>query len=176
MPGRLTELGSDAESEAVDAVLLLDMSDIERITSEGLNELTGFNSEARSQGVSVQLLDVCNTVRDVFKVTRLERMFEWNDRIRRLSVVGPGVQLSPNPASFGNARADHGHMKQCGLELLQKAKIAAVQIPNVGNSVSSHAETLDAESECETAVNFGVVAHRLKYGGIDHASSPKFDP
>lgn len=75
--GVLTELGSDAESEAVDAVLLLDMSDIERITSEGLNELIGFNSEARSQGVSVQLLDVCNTVRDVFKVTRLERMFEF---------------------------------------------------------------------------------------------------
>ena len=75
--GVLTELGNDAESEAVDAVLLLDMSDIERITSEGLNELIGFNSEARSQGVSVQLLDVCTTVRDVFKVTRLERMFEF---------------------------------------------------------------------------------------------------
>ena len=37
----------------------------------------GLNSEARSRGIFIQLLDVCPSVRDVFKLTRLERMFEF---------------------------------------------------------------------------------------------------
>ena len=75
--GVLAELVGEADSGCSMPTLFVDMSDIERITSEGLNELIGLNSEARGAGVSVQLLDVCPTVRDVFKLTRLERMFEF---------------------------------------------------------------------------------------------------
>jgi anti-anti-sigma factor len=75
--GVLAELAEEADSGGPTPTLFVDMSDIERITSEGLNELIGLNSEARGSGVSVQLLDVCPAVRDVFKLTRLERMFEF---------------------------------------------------------------------------------------------------
>ena len=73
----LAELGQEAAAGCPEPSLLVDMSEIERITSEGLNELIGLNSEARARGISVQLLDVCPSVRDVFKLTRLERMFEF---------------------------------------------------------------------------------------------------
>lgn len=75
--GILTELGEEANAGGSVPALFVDMSEIQRITSEGLNELIGLNSEARSLGVSVKLLDVCTSVRDVFKLTRLERMFEF---------------------------------------------------------------------------------------------------
>ena len=55
----------------------LDFRDVDRITSVGLNELIGINSQARSRGVQLVLLDVCETVRDVFALTRLERLFEF---------------------------------------------------------------------------------------------------
>ena len=75
--GILAELGRDSLAGRSGPSLLVDMSEIERITSEGLNELIGLNSEARSRGIFIQLLDVCPSVRDVFKLTRLERMFEF---------------------------------------------------------------------------------------------------
>jgi anti-anti-sigma regulatory factor len=75
--GVLAELGQQTSADGLVPSLFVDMSEIDRITSEGLNELIGLNSEARAQGVTVQLLDVCPSVRDVFKLTRLERMFEF---------------------------------------------------------------------------------------------------
>ena len=75
--GILAELGQGTTAGCSESSLFVDMSEIERITSEGLNELIGLNSEARSRGISIQLLDVCPNVRDVFKLTRLERMFEF---------------------------------------------------------------------------------------------------
>lgn len=75
--GVLAELGQSTAAGRSGTCLLVDMSEIERITSEGLNELIALNSEARSRGVFIQLLDVCPSVRDVFKLTRLERMFEF---------------------------------------------------------------------------------------------------
>jgi len=75
--GVLAELAEEADPGCSTPMLFIDMSDIERITSEGLNELIGLNSEARGSGVSIQLLEVCPAVRDVFKLTRLERMFEF---------------------------------------------------------------------------------------------------
>ena len=75
--GLLAELGQTTAAGSAETYLFVDMSEIARITSEGLNELISLNSEARSRGVFIQLLDVCPTVRDVFKLTRLERMFEF---------------------------------------------------------------------------------------------------
>lgn len=75
--GLLAELGQTGVSGCSGPALYIDMSEIEQITSEGLNELIGLNSEARNRGVTLHLLDVRPNVRDVFKLTRLERMFEF---------------------------------------------------------------------------------------------------
>ena len=70
-------IGDDIESDNHNDVLNLDFKDIDRISSAGLNELIGINSHARSLGVRVVLVDVQQSVRDVFALTRLERMFEF---------------------------------------------------------------------------------------------------
>lgn len=57
--------------------LNLDLKRVERISSDGLNELIGINSLARSRGVRLVLLDVQEAVRGIFALTRLERMFEF---------------------------------------------------------------------------------------------------
>ena len=58
--------------------LNLDLQRVERISSAGLNELIGINSLARSRGVRLVLLDVQDSVREIFALTRLERMFEFD--------------------------------------------------------------------------------------------------
>ena len=73
----LVDLGEEVTASGAEKTLSVDMSDIERITSIGLNELIGLYSQSRNLGVRLVLLDVCVAVRDVFKLTRLERMFEF---------------------------------------------------------------------------------------------------
>ncbi len=58
--------------------LYLDLKQVERITSAGLNELIGINSLARSRGIRLILLDAQESVREIFALTRLERMFEFH--------------------------------------------------------------------------------------------------
>ena len=58
--------------------LNLDLRQVDRITSAGLNELIGINSLARSRGIRLVLLDVQESVREIFALTRLERMFEFH--------------------------------------------------------------------------------------------------
>lgn len=60
------------------AQLNLDLGRVERLTSAGLNELIGINSQARNFGIRLVLLDVQESVREVFALTRLERMFEFH--------------------------------------------------------------------------------------------------
>ena len=55
----------------------LDLKSIERISSAGVNELIGIHTEARSRGVRLVLLNVSESVREVFSLTRLERIFEF---------------------------------------------------------------------------------------------------
>ena len=76
---QLSELiGKETEDDGRNEVLNLDFKEIDRISSAGLNELIGINSQARSLGVRVVLVDVQQSVRDVFALTRLERMFEFS--------------------------------------------------------------------------------------------------
>jgi len=75
---QLTQLLEDqANRENRDHRLNLDFKDVGWISSAGLNELIGIHSQARSHGVRVVLLDVPKTVRDIFALTRLERIFEF---------------------------------------------------------------------------------------------------
>jgi anti-anti-sigma factor len=76
---QLSELiGEDKSQDGRQEVLNLDFKEIDWISSAGLNELIGINSQARSQGVRIVLVDVQQSVRDVFALTRLERMFEFS--------------------------------------------------------------------------------------------------
>lgn len=75
--GELLSSQASQESDGDGGRLNLNFSNIDRLNSEGLNELIGINAQARSQGVQLVLLDVQETVRQVFEVTRLERMFEF---------------------------------------------------------------------------------------------------
>lgn len=58
--------------------LNLNFKHIEHLNSEGLNELIGINQQARNHGVQLVLMDVQEPIRQVFKLTRLERMFEFS--------------------------------------------------------------------------------------------------
>ncbi len=56
--------------------IVIDFRDIDRLGSAGLNGLIGIKSKARSHGVHLVLSNVQDSVRDVFALTRMERMFE----------------------------------------------------------------------------------------------------
>lgn len=71
-------LAGETEQDPGNLRLNLDFKGVGWISSAGLNELIGINSHARSQGVRVVLVDVPKTVRDVFALTRLERIFEFD--------------------------------------------------------------------------------------------------
>ena len=75
---QMTELLDSESWSRTDADCVnLDFKDIHWISSAGLNQLIGINSMARSQGIKLILLDVPEKVREIFALTRLERMFEF---------------------------------------------------------------------------------------------------
>jgi anti-anti-sigma factor len=74
--GHLTDMISN-HPQPDQGCLHLDFKDIDRITSVGLNQLIGINNQARNCGMRLVLLDVQESVRDIFSMTRLERMFEF---------------------------------------------------------------------------------------------------
>ncbi|TWT55082.1 STAS domain protein [Rubripirellula amarantea] len=65
--------GSDDEQSHLN----LDFASVDRITSAGLNGLIRMNTKFRSHGVRLVLVNVPTPVREVFELTRLERMFEF---------------------------------------------------------------------------------------------------
>ena len=64
----------------------VDFSGIDRISSAGLNGLIQMNSKGRCHGVQLVLMDVPKAVREVFAMTRLERMFEF--KTSEIAVAG----------------------------------------------------------------------------------------
>ena len=68
---------TDHPEDHEDPCVQLDFTNVDRITSAGLNELIGINSHARNHGIRLELVDVQQAVRDVFELTRLERMFKF---------------------------------------------------------------------------------------------------
>ncbi|MEO1528492.1 MAG: STAS domain-containing protein [Planctomycetota bacterium] len=56
--------------------LIVDFAQIERITSVGLNELIQLKQRVGRSGVGVKLRSVTEDVRQVFQITRLERIFD----------------------------------------------------------------------------------------------------
>ncbi|MEM6688396.1 MAG: STAS domain-containing protein [Planctomycetota bacterium] len=73
---KLDELLDEGTKNAT-GELRVDLSGIDRIDSEGLNELIRTQSRLRARGVQLRLTGVGETVREVFRLTRLERVFEF---------------------------------------------------------------------------------------------------
>ena len=57
-------------------VIELDLGQMESLTSAALNELISLNNRAKSRGVRLVLTNMADNLRDIFAITRLERMFE----------------------------------------------------------------------------------------------------
>lgn len=57
-------------------VIELDLGAMRMITSQTLNELITLNTRAKSCGVRLVLTNLADNLRDIFVITRLERMFE----------------------------------------------------------------------------------------------------
>jgi anti-sigma B factor antagonist len=74
----LTELLSSRSMQSSEARLNLCFKAIHHLNSTGLNQLIGINAQARLHGVQLVLVDVQESIRQVFAVTRLERMFEFS--------------------------------------------------------------------------------------------------
>ena len=74
--GEMDAPGFDANNVS-NASLSIDMSEINMLGSVGLNELINVNRQARLRGVELVLANVQDPVRDIFALTRLERMFQF---------------------------------------------------------------------------------------------------
>ena len=68
-------------ADRADLELTVDFSDIGRLTSIALNELINMNRQARTRGVQLVLANVSDSLRDIFTLTRLERMFNFSTEI-----------------------------------------------------------------------------------------------
>ena len=75
--GRLDDIVEEAADQSPNLDVMLDFQWIEKITSIGLNELIKINTEARRRGVRIILGNVSKTIREIFALTRLERLFEF---------------------------------------------------------------------------------------------------
>lgn len=86
---------SDQLQSALDAcpagtqAVHLDLGDVRAIASVALNHLIGFHTKARGQGIHVAITDVQPAVREVFEITRLDRVF------RVASEDDPAATTSP---------------------------------------------------------------------------------
>ncbi len=75
---RFDDILDEAETGPQPVKVSLDFQWINRITSIGLNEIIGINTEARKRNIRIVLSNVPKSVRDIFSLTRLERLFEFD--------------------------------------------------------------------------------------------------
>lgn len=57
------------------AVLQIDLARVQRLASEGLNQLIQVNCHARDQGVQLVLVNLNQPLANIFQLTRLDRLF-----------------------------------------------------------------------------------------------------
>lgn len=70
--GEMLDEGEEGEFETLN----LDLEKVDWLSSVALNHLIGINRSARDRGIRLVLTNVQQSVREVFALTRLERMFE----------------------------------------------------------------------------------------------------
>ncbi|QDV83205.1 STAS domain-containing protein [Planctomycetes bacterium TBK1r] len=57
--------------------VIVDLGQVTWISSAGLNELIRLRAQSRASGIHLRLRSLNEAVRDVFRITRLERIFEY---------------------------------------------------------------------------------------------------
>jgi anti-anti-sigma factor len=60
--------------------VVVDLGEVTWISSAGLDALIGLRVSSRASGVSLRLRSIHETVLDVFRLTRLERVFDFDPR------------------------------------------------------------------------------------------------
>jgi anti-anti-sigma factor len=58
--------------------VVMDMSQVGWLSSAGLNELIRLQAQSRASGIKFRLRSTSETVREVFRITRLERTFQFD--------------------------------------------------------------------------------------------------
>ncbi|MCS7468239.1 STAS domain-containing protein [Stieleria sp. ICT_E10.1] len=58
--------------------VIVDLGQVTWISSAGLNELIRLRAQSRASGIHLRLRSLNEAVRDVFRITRLERIFEFD--------------------------------------------------------------------------------------------------
>ncbi|WP_182865910.1 STAS domain-containing protein [Rhodopirellula sp. JC639] len=66
----------DQPRECLVTEVVVDLGRVTWISSAGLNELIRLQAQSRACGVNLRLRSLSEVVRDVFRITRLERIFE----------------------------------------------------------------------------------------------------
>lgn len=62
--------------EEAPKVLVVDLGQVQCLTSESLNQLINLNCHAQERGTKLVLSNLCRPLLDVFRITRLDRLFE----------------------------------------------------------------------------------------------------
>ena len=71
---------SNAIQHSSEQEIVVDMSSVQRICSEDVNELLRLHLELRTQGRKLVLEDTLDHVATVFSITRLDRVLELRQR------------------------------------------------------------------------------------------------
>ncbi len=58
--------------------VVMDLSNVGWLSSAGLNELIRLQAQSRASGIKFRLRSTSETVREVFRITRLERTFQFD--------------------------------------------------------------------------------------------------
>ena len=66
----------DQPREQLVTDVIVDLGQVTWISSAGLNELIRLQAQSRASGIHLRLRSLNEVVRDVFRITRLERIFE----------------------------------------------------------------------------------------------------
>ncbi|QDV42935.1 STAS domain protein [Stieleria neptunia] len=88
----------DQPRERLVTDVIVDLGQVTWISSAGLNELIRLQAQSRASGIHLRLRSLNEAVRDVFRITRLERIFEFDGN--------PENEPAPVAAAI---ESDHDH-------------------------------------------------------------------
>ncbi len=69
----------DQPREQLVTDVIVDLGQVTWISSAGLNELIRLQAQSRASGIHFRLRSLNEAVRDVFRITRLERIFDFDE-------------------------------------------------------------------------------------------------
>ena len=82
---RIDEVAFGGDSVTL-KVVEVDFARVDRIASDGLNGLMSVNRHIRARGGETVLCNVSQPIRNIFKLTRLERVFRFDETCAAVNV------------------------------------------------------------------------------------------